>query len=266
MAFCKYCGAEVPDGGVCGCAQAQAEAAGNAVQPAPAQEAQPAASAVQTVPAAVPGVNYFGEAFKQFATLFTKPTALVKDSIEGKIPFESSVILGGLYAVVVWIMTMIVGFVEGAGPLSILWSLIATIVICGFRFGVAALLMLFGKNGGLTFKKSLSACMTTTMPATIFWFLYGTLGLIGAGTRNFLFIMTLMIALVFYAAIINAYVENKELALLFTIIIVVVLMIGYLAMSGYNSFIFDRAASRAYDLYEAEYALKRYGDLLDYLF
>lgn len=255
MAFCKYCGAEIPDGGVCSCPQAQAEAAGNspqapvaevqpvaapAVQPA-APAVQPAAPAVQAVPAAAPAANYFGEAFKQFVKLFTKPTSLVKDSIEGKISFEASIVLAGLYGVVVWIMNMITGFVVGAGWESILWSLLATVVICGFRFGTAALFMLFGKKKGLTYKKSLLTCFVTTIPATICWLLYGTFGLIGAGTRSFLFIMTLLIVLVFYAAIIDAYVENKDLALLFTIAIICVLMIGYLLMNAYENLIFDRA-------------------------
>ncbi|MCR5431064.1 MAG: hypothetical protein K6E95_00745 [Lachnospiraceae bacterium] len=281
MAFCKYCGAQIPEGGVCNCPQAQAEAAGNVSQPAPAVQPapvapqpapaapQPAPVGQQPVPAVQPvpmyqpypgnpaGNGFFGKAFAQFGSFFTKPVSLITDSVEGKIPFEATLVLGGLYAVVVWIMLMIVGFVSGAGPMSIIWSLLAAIVVCGFRVGIAALISVFAKGAGITFKKSLAVCLTTSIPATICWFLYGTLGLAAGFLSGFFFAAALLISLVYYVMFISTYVKDANKVFLFAIIIAGVLVIANLAMGGYGSFIAGRAAARS---------LSSYGDLLKSLF
>ena len=274
MAFCKYCGSQIPDGGVCGCPQAQAAAAAAsqpAPQPVPQAAPQPAPQVApqpvpqpasqyqqapqyqqvpqgyQPYPAPVPaGPNAFGEAFKQFGTFFTKPFALITDAVSGKIPTASGFILGGLYVLVAWIMLMITCFVMGVGGLSILWSLIAAIVIGGVRFGIAALISGLCKKDGLTFMQSVNACLVASIPCTMCWFLYGTLGLLGGALKEFFFIAAIAFAFMYYAALIENYVKDKNKALLFGFIIVGALAIGACAMYGFNYWMASLAVNRAF--------------------
>ena len=269
MAFCKYCGSQIPDGGVCGCPEAQAAAqaaAQVAAQVAPAPQPVPQAApqaapqpVVQPAPqyqqapqgyqpyqAPVPaGPNPFGEAFKQFGTFFTKPLALITDAVSGKIPAAAGFILGGLYVLVAWIMLMITCFVMGVGGLSVLWSFIAAIVIGGIRFGIAALISALCKKDGLTFMQSVNACLVASIPCTMCWFLYGTLGLLGGAFKEFFFIAAIAFAFLYYVALIENFVKDKNKAFLFGFIIVGALAIGACVMYGFNYWMASAAAKRA---------------------
>ncbi|MCR5829082.1 MAG: hypothetical protein K6F93_01870 [Lachnospiraceae bacterium] len=275
MAFCKYCGSPIPDGGVCGCPQAQAEAAAKAqaagaaqpvqggqpvaqpvqggqpvAQPAQVQYAQPmqAAPGTQVAPQPVMQRNaapgFFGQAFAQFATLFKSPFSLITDAASEKIPFASGIVLAGLYALVYWIFNMLFMLVDGYGAMSVLWSFLVMILACGLRFGIAALLALFGKEGGLNFKKALNICFVTTLPASVGWFLFGTLGLIASPISGFFGLVTLLVTFAYYAATVAEYVKSKNKALAFIFIIAAALTIAWQVRSGFNVLALQHAISR----------------------
>jgi len=140
---------------------------------------------------------------------------------------------------------MIVCFVMGVGPISILWSLIAAIVLGGFRVGIAALISGLCGKAGLTFTKSLNACLVATIPCTMCWFLYGTLGLLGGALKEFFFVAAIIFAFIYYAALIDTYIKDKNKSILFSFIVVGALAIGTCAMYGFNYWMANAAVSRS---------------------
>ena len=295
MAFCKFCGSQIPDGSICGCPQAQAAAgavapqaapapapaaAPQAPQPAPAPQGYPQAPqgypqapqgypqapqgypqapmGYQPYPAAPAGPSPFGVAFSQFATFFKSPFGLVKDSIDGKISMAASMILGGLYALIVWLSLMTVGLVKGMGGLFVLWSFLIMIGIVGVRVGIAAILPVFGKSRGLTFNKSFTACFVTTIPSTMCWFLFGSLGLVGYVLQDFFFVAAALFAVVYYVVIITETALTKDKALVASFIVVA----AYALVLGLMHYLFNNV----WVVGQAAAALRSIGGLFGSLF
>ncbi len=307
MAFCKYCGSQIPDGAICGCPQAQAEAA-RAAAPAQAPQGYPGGApaqapqgypggapaqapqgypggaptqapqgypggapmqAPQGYPGGVPGrapqgypgaapqgyqpypaprpagPNPFGQAFAQFATFFKHPFGIVSDAFDEKIPTPACFVLGGLYAVVIWIFTMISLLVMGVGGLSVLWGLLAAIFAFGFRFAIAAIIGVFGKNDGLNVKKSISICLVSTMPSTICWVLYGTIGLLGSGIRGFFFVAGIVLACAYYFAALFTYLKSKDRALVCSFVVAAIIGISAAAKYGFDLWMAASAITRS---------------------
>ena len=294
MAFCKYCGSQIPDGSICGCAQAQAARAAAAPQAAPQPQAPQGYGQAPQAPQGYPqapqgygqapqapqgygqapqgygqapqgygqapqgypqgysqgysqkpaGPSPFGQAFAQFGTFFKRPFGLISDSLDGKIMSGSAFVLGGLYVVIVWIAIMLVDFVKGVGGMSVLWGLLAAIAVAGFRFGIAALIGALGKSSGLTVMKSLTVCLVATIPVTMCWFLYGTLGLIGGAFQEFLFAAAALFAIAYYVAFLFYVLQNKDKALALTFIVAGIIAVGFLCMYGFNAWM-DASAIRS---------------------
>jgi len=170
MAYCPFCGKQLPPDGVCSCQankvnNAPAEAVQNAAPQQPVPQQVPP-QAVPVAPAAPAGPNPFGEAFKLFGSVFKKPAETSQDVFTGKISVASGMVLGGLYFLVVWISMLLLLLGEG-GHMKFLrafgYGALAALFFCGMRVGAAALISVFAKNKNAGFVKVLAALCVDTI-------------------------------------------------------------------------------------------------------
>ena len=293
MAFCMYCGSQIPDGGVCFCPKAQADAAARAAapqvappqfqpqqapqvappqfqpqqapqaaapqfQPQQAPQAAPPQFRPQQAPQAAPqygqapygqapygqapqyqqapaGPSMFSVAFGQFATIFTKPAETISNVVSGKVSFEAGMVLGGLYAIVVIISSMLWYLHLAHGGMAVLWGIITALLACGARAGMAAVIAAIGKNTG-AMKQAIAASFVASIPSTICWFLSAIFGFLHPVCWIFFFIAGIGLAVAMYAVVAKAICADQNKAVMSTFIVSAVMAIGFLVV-GFISLI-----------------------------
>jgi len=263
MAFCKYCGSPIPEGGTCTCPDAVAEAQKNAAAAAPAPEQAPApapaaapapapapAPAVaQTAPAPAAGPNPFKEAFAQFGEFFKCPLKILDNAIEEKVSLPAAFILGGLYALVIFLAFMFLFLSLYVGGMSVVWGLLAAVGFCGVRIGITALAMAFGKKGSFSFKKVLTVACVTTVPLSMIYCLFCVFGLITMNAATIFITFAVIVAFAYYYELVQKVVEDKGKAFALSFIIAIILALCIFFYNLYVEKVIGYSyESQAYDI------------------
>ncbi len=220
--FCKFCGREIPAGGVCDCEGSRRALAGQAPQPGPApqqfnQAPQPGPApqqfnqAPQPGPAPqqfnqgpipgqyggpqkAPGSSVVGDTFKLLGGFFKAPGSAMMDAYTGKANVKAAIGTGIVYAIVL-LISLIIPFAVTAGGKGVGLAFLFAVLVAGVRMGMAALIAAFGKKNGASFSRVLGATSVGAIPVIGLMFIGGLL-LLASQTVGMIFIVISVVVVV----------------------------------------------------------------------